>query len=83
MSSRKSIVRGSALALIGAGFVGLSAIGVLTLASDRIRWIPGGEWPRIGAEDASVGYGVSWAGDRLGTETRDEFEAKHHRGERD
>jgi hypothetical protein len=83
MSTRKSILRGSALALIGAGFVGLSAFGVLTLASDRIGWIPGGEWPRIGAEDASAGYGISWTGDRLGTEARDESEAKHRRNEHD
>jgi hypothetical protein len=83
MSTRKSIRRGNALALISAGFVGLCAFGVLTLASDRIRWIPGGEWPRIGAEDASAGYGISWTGDRFGTEARDESEAKHRRSERD
>jgi hypothetical protein len=83
MSTRKSILTGSALALIGAAFMGLSAFGVLALASDRIGWIPGSKWPRIGAEDASAGYGISWTGDRVGTEARDEPEAKHHRSERD
>ena len=71
MSTRKSILTTNTLAVIVAGFLGLSALGGVLLASDRFaRILPAGEWPRIGVDDGSGGYGISWAGDRLGTDAQ-------------
>jgi hypothetical protein len=77
MARRKSILTASTLALIVTGFVGLSALGGVLLASNRFaRILPAGEWPRIGVDDGSAEYGISWAGDRLSTDARGQSEAK-------
>jgi serine protease Do len=77
MSTRKSILTAGTIALIVTGFVGLSALGGALLASDRFaRILPAGEWPRIGVDDGSAEYGISWAGDRFSNVARRQSEAK-------
>jgi serine protease Do len=76
--TRKSLRTGSALVLIVVGAVALSIFGdALPFASARFgRFLPQGEWFRVGADKGQASYGIRWAGYRLGANAGGEFEAK-------
>ena len=77
MSTRKSILTtASTLALILAGFAGISTFAACRSHLERTAPIlPAGNWPR-GAADGSAKYSLSWAGDRPDAHARSQSEAK-------